>query len=498
MTSPADPISSIAIFGRSEALWPVAALLGAQLPERVRLILVEESDPQANAEAVAIPVNCRFLAAVGLDAETIVGQCNGTLGLAVELRDWRGADSNLLVAPSGDLPAIAGLPAHQIMLCAAMMAGEPEKLAYLMQPFRFAARAAMAGKFADVPEDPQSPLTLLGPMVQCDRAAYAALLASRFARTNVERHAGKPTSAGVAQDGLTIETIALDSGKELRADFLIDVSGSLSDILPDAFDAQFESLPGWSRFSRSATARIATPRIADQGYPVAHAFEGGLLIETPMGEGAIRHMLFDGDRLTEARLVELLGEGAKARPYTPGVAQRPWIGNVVRLGAASACFGPCFSADMRFTHEQALQLARLIPAKLSMQAEAERFNSEHHLVAAQIRDFLTLPLALNSRSDAPWRDFRDLLLPESLAIRLGQFRSRGRFVAFDHELFDRQSWIELMIGMGVVPDRCDARVGAIDMQQLRRVLKAMAQGFTDTIAAMADRDDYLQQRAVDR
>ena len=119
-----------------------------------------------------------------------------------------------------------------------------------------------------------------------------------------------------------------------------------------------------------------------------------------------------------------------------------------------------------------------------MTVEAREFNRRHLLVAQQVRDFVQLPLALNRREDAPWAGLRGRTLAESLAIRIDQFRSRGRFVAFESEICDEQSWIDMMIGFGVVPGRVDPMAQSLDMTTMSRRLKNLTTAFDQALAAM--------------
>jgi tryptophan halogenase len=138
---------------------------------------------------------------------------------------------------------------------------------------------------------------------------------------------------------------------------------------------------------------------------------------------------------------------------------------------------------MRLLAEQARLLVRHLPARRSMQAEAAAFNLQNESRLEEIRDFALLPFALNQREESFWQSIRGAALPDSLERRIEQFKSRGRFVAYDHELFDRQQWIEAFIALGVVPDRVDPQAEKIDMNKVRSSLKGLAEEFAKTIAA---------------
>lgn len=146
--------------------------------------------------------------------------------------------------------------------------------------------------------------------------------------------------------------------------------------------------------------------------------------------------------------------------------------------------------------EQARHLVRAIPAALSMDIEATEFNRNQLRSARQIADFLALPFILNGRDETLWTDIRNAAPPEQLQIRLEQFKSRGRFVEFDHELFERQSWIEAMIGFGITPERYDPSAAYLDMKRLPPILKAMVDSFTRAIEAMPEHSVYMKDMAA--
>ncbi|MEO1168294.1 MAG: tryptophan 7-halogenase [Pseudomonadota bacterium] len=495
MTQGNGTLSTIAVFGRSHALWPVAALLARHLPEYIELVLIEEDGDVDDGAALTLPWRSRFHDALGLTPVDLVKQCNGVFGLGVDLRDWRGEGSRFFLAPSGTLPAINGVALHHVMLRAATMYEDADRLDYLLRPFRFAARAAEAGKFADPADGEDSPLAMLGPTIQCERVGYAAMMKGRFPTAEARIERGRPVDVTLDPDSANIAVVALDDGRKIAADMFVDVSGTLSELIPDRLAPARHSLSAIFAFDRHVRCKRTAADLG--GAPAARALAGGLLVETPVRDGICSELLFSSDATAEGTAREVCGGDGRSTPFAAFFMETPWTGNVARLGAASARLGPYMSADMLLLHEQALHLVRCIPARRDMAVEATTFNRKQLCAAEQLRDFLALPFVLNARADTPWTDIRKAELPDSLALRLAQFRSRGRFVTFDDELFDRQSWIDAMIGFGIVPERYDPLVDAMDMRRIAPALKQMVDGFDDAIDAMPDRAAYLADAGLD-
>ena len=475
-------VKRIALFGKGHELWPVAAVLGRSLPAGIEIIVVE-----APGHDRAIPLTIRLddplLARLAIMAEEFQDMDSAVLALGTELRDWRGEGSRFFLGGSGRLPDIDDIAIHQIMLRAALAYDQPDRLDYLCQPFRVPARLAAAGKFAFQASDPRSPLSMIRPTIQIGSDDYAALLKRRIASERMEIVEGAPRAVSLASDDGSIDRVELDSGHLVEADFYIDVSGLLSGLAGPLPTSGWHVLSDALPFDRLLSVRKAGA--SSQPPAVAQAVSGGLMITTALGNETISQLVCaSGDAAGPAQ--QWLGAGVEEIPFASGYARQPWTGNLVRLGSASACFGPFLSADITLLHRQAVLLEELLPTRSDMRIEAGEFNRRHLMAAEHIRDYMLLPFALNGRDDAPWSGIRNGDLPDSLAIRLEQFRSRGRFVAFESEIFDEQSWIDLMIGFGVVPERYDPMARSLDMATTARRLRNLASAFDQALASVPE------------
>lgn len=477
-------ISTIALFGRSVALWPVAAVLLENLPPHWKLMLVEDISDAASA-ALTLPCASRFHTQLGIDADALRAGGKARFGLGTELQGWQGDGSSFFAAPSGTLPAVNGVALHHIMLRAAQMYEEPGRLPHLFQPVRFTARAAMAGKFAFPSDDPESPLGLLGPTVQIAADDYAGLLQTHCGPKGCELIEGRPAGVTLKAAGGALETVILEDGNIVSADLFIDVSGVISDLAADAFDAGASPLPILSGLDRVVSAQgERSPE--EPLHTVARAQASGFHIDTPLSSGKATTLVYAVADINDDAARTAIGADQQPEAFAPAIADTPWTCNLARLGPASAQLGPLFSADMVLLQEQAVELAASLPVSLRMEVEAARFNARHRTITRQARDFTLLPFALSRHEDPFWTATRDARLPETLHLRINQFESRGRLITFDNELFDAQSWIDMLIGFGVVPRRFDQATAALDMPRIAQVLKRMVDGFNAAIDAMPE------------
>lgn len=488
-------VRRIAIVGKSHELWPAAVMIADSLPEDISLIIVENIEPVAPA-AVTIRLDDPFLLRLGIDAKDFSAADSAVFAQGAMLRDWQGEGSRFCLTGSGSLPAIDDVAIHQILLRAALSYDQPEKLAYLYQPFRFPARAVEAGKFAFQSTDPRSPLSMLRPTVQIDQTDFAALLKDRFLTDRAETVKGKPKAALVHEAGGVFDQIDLDNGQVIHADFFVDVSGDLDDLANKTRQMDWHSLTKEIPFDRLVSARNTEVSPLSEKQEVAQAIDGGLLVQTPLRETSIVQLVYASRELTDDAVQNLLGGGAQSSMFEPGYVSAPWHGNVARLGTASLQFGPYLSADMTILLRQIMVLADHMPTRLDMTVEAREYNRRHLIAVEQVRDFILLPFALNRRDDAIWSEMRDSKLPESLAIKIEQFRSRGRLASFEGEIFDEESWIDLMIGFGVVPDRYDPMAASLEMANMARRLKNLSAAFDQALASMQPYEDGIRDFGI--
>ncbi len=91
-----------------------------------------------------------------------------------------------------------------------------------------------------------------------------------------------------------------------------------------------------------------------------------------------------------------------------------------------------------------------------------------------------------------WRHCRNMDIPESLERRLKLFRETGRLFLGDAELFV-DSWPQVMIGQGVMPEEYHAVVDTMDEDELKSFLRQIKSNIDNTVDKMPRHSDYLQK-----
>jgi len=138
-----QPVRSYAIFGAKADVWPVAAMLAAQLPAGIAITVAGETAGDATGELAALPVEDAYFHALRLKAADLASAGAG-FALGYALDGFLGDGSRIVTAPSGDLPSIGGLALHHVLRRVAGEAGEFDE-AFAMAGIESAGFVADAG-----------------------------------------------------------------------------------------------------------------------------------------------------------------------------------------------------------------------------------------------------------------------------------------------------------------------------------------------------------------
>ncbi|HWG31921.1 MAG TPA: tryptophan 7-halogenase, partial [Steroidobacteraceae bacterium] len=72
------------------------------------------------------------------------------------------------------------------------------------------------------------------------------------------------------------------------------------------------------------------------------------------------------------------------------------------------------------------------------------------------------------------------------------FRSHGRILREDTELFPIMSWLAVMVGQNIIPQRYDPLVDGLDTRRIQLRLDELRKDIRRCVAAMPSHWDYLQ------
>jgi tryptophan halogenase len=110
----------------------------------------------------------------------------------------------------------------------------------------------------------------------------------------------------------------------------------------------------------------------------------------------------------------------------------------------------------------------------------------------QIRDFLVLHYKATERRDSAfWRQCADMDIPESLTQKIELFRETGRVFRKNDELFAENSWVQVMMGQGIMPQAYHPVATKLADEELAHLLGGLRESVAKTVAGLPDHHAYV-------
>ena len=123
----------------------------------------------------------------------------------------------------------------------------------------------------------------------------------------------------------------------------------------------------------------------------------------------------------------------------------------------------------------------------------DEFNKQSATEFEQIRDFLVLHYHSTERTDSAfWQDMRQMKIPDSLAHKIELFKQSGRLFREQNDLFTDSSWLQVMLGQGIVPKDYHPIANTMSDDKLTEMLKKVKEIKQSPIDKLPSHDEFLK------
>lgn len=452
-------IESIVIVGGGSAGWMTAAALSNSLRHGCKITLIESDDiGTVGVGEATIPPIRTFNEMLGIEERAFVKATQGSFKLGIEFVDWGHLGNRYFhpFGPHGRAFDIVGL--HHYWL-KAREAGEVADF----DEHSMAWALAKAGKFTRPGQDPRNVLSTFDYAYHFDAGLYARYLRHYSEERGVVRVEGK--IASVTQNGESghVENVQLEDGLVFTADLFIDCSGFRGLLIEGSLQTGYEDWSHWLPCDR-AVAMPCSKSAEFTPYTRSTARAAGWQWRIPLqhrtGNGYVYCSQFLSDDDAEAMLRSNLDGEALAGPnrlrFTTGRRRKFWNKNVIAIGLSSGFMEPLESTSLHLIQAGISKLLALFPDKDFNPLLADEYNHIAVTEFERIRDFLVLHYKLTTRDDGElWRYCAHMDIPDTLQFKIDHFKSYGRHIARDMDLFGSPSWLAVHIGQGNIPDAVD-------------------------------------------
>lgn len=522
------PLKKVVIVGGGTAGWMAAALLAKLARKGLEIELVESEEiGTIGVGEATIPAIKRFNHLLELDETDFIRSTQATFKLGIEFVNW-GREGDSYIHGFGKIGQDLGwLRMHQYWL---KMRGTGQ-VSDRFADYSINTAAAYANRFMRArPDMKASPLNDIAYAYHFDAGLYALYLRKYAEALGVKRTEGKIVKVNQrATDGF-IEGVVLENGVVVSGELFIDCSGMRALLIEQTLGAGYEDWSHWlpcdravavpCSYMRSDAAR-ASPRNGSGGqsalprtgepalgkselltpYTRSIAHKSGWQWRIPLqhriGNGHVFSSRYISDDEATAVLMGNLDGAPLAEPrvirFRTGKRRKVWDRNVVAVGLSSGFMEPLESTSIQLIQSVILRLLAFFPDSGFAPAQRDSFNRLVDEEYREIRDFLIAHYKLTTRDDSPmWRYCRDMDIPEPLRERLDLWRVAGRFFKTGEELFADESWIQVLIGQGLIPAGYDPFVDLRAEGEIVKYLNDISGVIGKCVAAMPSHEQYIE------
>jgi tryptophan halogenase len=484
-------IRKVVIAGGGTAGWMAAAALARQLGPLLDITLVESEDiGTVGVGESTIPTARTFNALLGIDEPEFMRATQATFKLGISFEHW-GEIGDRYIHSFGQVGRSTWMGGFHHFWLQARAQGFGGDLG----DYCFELKAAEQQKFFTGQDSP------LNYAYHLDAGLYGRFLRGMAEADGVRRVEGK--IASVRQGGTDgfIEALVMESGELVEGDLFIDCTGFRGLLIEQTLKAGFEDWGHWlpTNSALAVQTRSTEPAVPytraiahKAGWrwkiPLQHRVGNGLVYcNEHMSDDEAKTMLMgeiEGETLIEPRLIR----------YRTGRRRKTWSRNVVALGLASGFVEPLESTSIHLIMIGVTRLMQLFPFSGVTDALVDRYNQQAVDELEKIRDFIILHYKLTERTDSPfWDHCRTMDIPDSLAQRIDLFRDSAQAYQAPGELFQVDSWLQVMLGQRLQPKGYHQMGRLMPPEQLRGALTDLSGNITRAVSGLPGHQAFLDR-----
>lgn len=484
-------VKRVVVAGGGSAGWMAAAALSRQLGPLLDIVLVESDEiGTVGVGESTVPTARTFNALLKLDEAEFMSAVQATFKLGISFENW-GQIGDRYIHSFGQIGKSNWLGHfHHFWLEARSQGFGGDLGDYCLE-----LKAAEQHRFHAGAEAP------LNYAYHIDATLYGRYLRAKCEGDGVRRVEGKIVEVKQRHDDGFIEALVLDSGEVVEGDLFIDCTGFRGLLINGVLGVGFEDWGRWLPNDRAWAVQTSTD-VEPGPYTRAIAHKAGWLWGIPLqrrvGNGLVFSSQFmsdeDGLRQLEAMIEgEMLIE-PKLIPFRAGRRHKAWDKNCVSLGLAAGFIEPLESTSIHMIMIAIHRLLQLFPFAGCNPSLSDRFNHLADDEILKIRDFIVLHYNVTERADSPyWDHVRTMEVPETLAHRLALFRENGHVFQAPGELFQIDSWLQVMLGQRLEPRGHHHMGRLMPPAQLRGALHNLKLDITQAVEAMPSHQAFIDR-----
>jgi tryptophan halogenase len=496
-------IKTIVIVGGGTAGWMAAASLSKILNGKYAIRLVESDEiSTVGVGESTIPMIRLFNQVLGINEDEFARETKATFKLGIEFVDWGKLGDSYMHGFGKFGQDLWTVDFYQYWLKMHQAGKAPD-----LENYSINRMASKAGKFMrSTTEYGNSPLADIVNAFHIDAGLYAQYLRKYSEARGVLRTEGKVVDVRLREGDGHVAAVVMDNGAQIAGELFLDCSGFRGLLIEQALHTGFEDWTHWLPCDRAWAVPCALGAELPP-YTRATARQAGwqwrIGLQHRTGNGHVFASKFMSDDEAAAILLANLDGAPLADPkllrFTTGKRKKVWNKNVVAVGLSSGFLEPLESTSIHLIQSTVARLVTFFPDQGFVQADIDEFNRQADFEVERIRDFLILHYHATERDDSPFWDFcRTMEIPDTLRRKMELYRSRGRIVRDNNELFAEMGWLQVLHGQGIKAGGYHPLVDLLGEQEVGAYLEEIAGVVKKCVGVMPAHRDFVAAVAAKR
>ena len=474
-----NTLQTIVIVGGGTAGWMAAASLSKVLRNQYTIRLIESDDiSTVGVGESTIPMISMFNRVLGINEDEFMRETQATFKLGIEFVDWGKLGDKYMHGFGKFGQDLWTVDFSQYWLKMNQMGKAPD-----IEHYSINRMAAKAGKFMRATnEHGNSPLADIVHAFHLDAGLYAKYLRGYSEAHGVARTEGKVVDVEVRDADGHVAAVIMENGERIAGDLFLDCTGFRALLIEQTLKTGFED---WSHWLPCDRAYAVPCELASELLPYTRAtarpagWQWRIGLQHRTGNGHVFSSKFMSDDEAAAILMNSLDGKPLADPkllrFSTGKRKQVWNKNVVAVGLSSGFLEPLESTSIHLIQSTVARLITFFPDAGFRQADIDEFNRQCDFEVERIRDFLILHYHATERNDTPFWDYcRTMEVPQTLQRKLDLYRSHGRIVRENMELFAEVGWLQVMHGQGIKADGYHPLVDLLGEPEIDNYLKEVS------------------------
>lgn len=314
-----------------------------------------------------------------------------------------------------------------------------------------------------------------------DASVYAQFLRVIADEHGVVRKEGKINKVDTDSESGFITALELESGERIEGDLFIDCTGFRGLLISQTLGVGYHDWKHWLPCDSAVAVQTES-----MGPPIPYtrsiAREAGWQWRIPLQHRVGNGLVFSSDHWSDDEAIDILRKNIEGEPLTEprvlkfntGQRHKHWHLNCVSMGLSSGFIEPLESTSIHLIERSIIRLMQLFPYAGIREPDVDEFNTQMSEEIEHIRDFIILHYHVTERTDSAfWRECRSMDIPDSLKHRIELFKQTGRVFKVPGELFGENSWIQVMLGQGLMPEQYHPIVNMMSDDELEHFLTSI-------------------------